>query len=218
MVTAISNTGGSTITTQNTAAVASSSGGDFETFLRMLTTQIQNQDPLNPMESTEFAVQLATFSGVEQQARTNTLLTQMLQGSTGGELGQLSGWIGREVRTAAPVWYDGQPLTLQLDPPADADQVTLVTLDGNGRELSRSEIGTGSGEVDWQGRNADGSAMADGLYQFRIESRKAGQMLSTTAVPTYSRVMGAELTPTGAVLVLAGNNPVGVDEVSAVRE
>lgn len=51
-----------------TAAFASS---DFETFLKMLTTQIKNQDPLNPMEGTEFAVQLATFSGVEQQVMTN---------------------------------------------------------------------------------------------------------------------------------------------------
>ena len=47
---------------------------DFETFLRMLTVQMQNQDPLNPIQSSDFAVQLATFSGVEQQVRTNDLL------------------------------------------------------------------------------------------------------------------------------------------------
>ena len=51
------------------APAASFSGGDFQTFLKMLTTQIKNQDPLNPMEGSDFAVQLATFSGVEQQVQ-----------------------------------------------------------------------------------------------------------------------------------------------------
>jgi flagellar basal-body rod modification protein FlgD len=50
---------------------------DFNTFLRMLTVQMQNQDPLDPIDSADFAVQLATFSGVEQQVRTNELLGQL---------------------------------------------------------------------------------------------------------------------------------------------
>lgn len=64
--------------TANTPTNASGfAGGDFETFLKMLTTQIRNQDPLNPMEGSDFAVQLATFSGVEQQVQTNDLLQKM---------------------------------------------------------------------------------------------------------------------------------------------
>lgn len=58
----------------------SSSGAltsDFDTFLRMLTVQMQNQDPLDPVDSADYAVQLATFSGVEQQVRTNELLTEL---------------------------------------------------------------------------------------------------------------------------------------------
>ena len=50
---------------------------DFNTFLKMLTTQLKNQDPLNPMDNSEYAVQLATFSGVEQQVKTNTLLESL---------------------------------------------------------------------------------------------------------------------------------------------
>jgi hypothetical protein len=53
-------------------------GSDFETFLKMLTTQMKNQDPLNPVESSEYAVQLATFSSVEQQVLTNDLLTRLI--------------------------------------------------------------------------------------------------------------------------------------------
>jgi flagellar basal-body rod modification protein FlgD len=62
---------------------------DFETFLRMLTVQMKNQDPLNPIESSDFAVQLATFSGVEQQVKTNDLLTKLAD-SFGGS-GRTSG-------------------------------------------------------------------------------------------------------------------------------
>ena len=67
----------------NAAATASSASpdsvisSDFETFLKMLTTQLQNQDPLDPVKSEDFAVQLATFSGVEQQVLTNDLLESL---------------------------------------------------------------------------------------------------------------------------------------------
>ncbi|MFT4015198.1 MAG: flagellar hook capping FlgD N-terminal domain-containing protein [Paracoccus sp. (in: a-proteobacteria)] len=219
MVTSIQGSGISAVANNTTLSKETeASGGDFETFLRMLTTQLQNQDPLNPMESSEFAVQLATFSGVEQQAKTNDLLTQMLTNSTGGDLGQLSQWIGREVRTTAPVWYDGAPLTLQVEPESQADEVRLIVLDAQGRELSRESIGTGSGEVDWQGLKTDGSAMPEGLYQFRIESLRDDEVLARGDVPAYSKVTGAELTPDGAVLVLEGGNPVAVSEVTALRQ
>lgn len=200
------------------ASVSGSNGGDFETFLRMLTTQLQNQDPLSPMESTDFAVQLATFSGVEQQARTNSLLTEMMSDASGGGLGQLSGWIGRDVRTTAPVQFSGEPLTLQIEPMEGADDATLVTLDAQGREVSRESIGTGSGEVDWQGLDADGNAIADGLYHFRLESSKDGSVIGTSDVASYSRVTGLERTATGAVLILQGGTAVSVDEVTALRE
>ena len=58
---------------------------DFTMFLKLLTTQLKNQDPLNPTDSSQFAVQLATFSGVEQQTKTNTLLS-----SIESQLGQSS--------------------------------------------------------------------------------------------------------------------------------
>ena len=68
---------------------------DFETFLRMLTAQMKNQDPLNPVESADFATQLATFSGVEQAVLTNDLLRGLsLQIGVSG----LASWVGKEVR------------------------------------------------------------------------------------------------------------------------
>lgn len=218
-ISAATGLGGATTSkTTGTASESSAATSQFETFLKMLTTQIKNQDPLNPMEGTEFAVQLATFSGVEQQVQTNQLLNQLLNGSSGGALGQLSDWIGREVRTSAPVFFDQSPLTLQIESVADADELQLVTLDAQGNEVSRESIGTGSGEVDWQGKRANGDLLHEGFYTFRVEGTKDGKSVGTGDVEAYTRVTGAEMTTDGAKLVLAGGGSVTIDEVTALRE
>ena len=75
MVTSVVDT---TATATNTGLTKSTViGSDFDTFLKLLTTQMKNQDPLNPIDSTDYATQLATFSGVEQQTRTNQLLESL---------------------------------------------------------------------------------------------------------------------------------------------
>lgn len=90
------NTGSTTVEASAKDAINS----DFETFLIMLTTQMQNQDPLNPIDSSDFAVQLATFSSVEQQVKTNDLLTSLGQQFELMGLSQLAGWVGMEARVA----------------------------------------------------------------------------------------------------------------------
>lgn len=190
--------------------------GDFETFLRMLTAQMKNQDPMNPMEGSDFAVQLATFSGVEQQAQTNKLLTEMTQ-AMGGGLGELSVWIGREVRVAGPVWFGAKPVKLDIAPDPRADSVQLVVLTASGREVMREEIGTGEGQVDWFGKDALDRKLPDGLYQFRVESWSEGKLIDEGTASAYSRVIEAERGPAGVSLVLEGGASVSSDEIEAVR-
>ena len=216
-VTALSSAPASSASSAAPAAPATTmTGGDFETFLKMLTTQITNQDPLNPMEGSDFAVQLATFSGVEQQVRTNQLLEQVAIGQLGG-LGALSGWIGKEVRTTAAVAFQGDPVTLDIRPPAGADRVELVVLDAQGREALREDIGLGAGEVDWAGRSADGP-LAQGLYSFKLVSHRGGEILSTHSVGAYARVTGAEVTAEGVRLSLPGGASALESEITALRE
>ena len=105
-----------TAATASTGATAISS--DFNTFLRMLTVQMQNQDPLNPIDSADYAVQLATFSGVEQQVKTNQLLADMQGKFQQLGMAEMASWIGKEARSAAPVSYDGSPVTLSPNPAA----------------------------------------------------------------------------------------------------
>jgi len=73
---------------------------------------MQNQDPLNPVDSSDYAVQLATFSGVEQQVLTNDLLRGLAaQNGTAG-LAQMANWVGMEARAVAPAFFDGAPITV----------------------------------------------------------------------------------------------------------
>lgn len=194
------------------------SANQFEVFLRMLTTQIRNQDPLNPMENTEFAVQLATFSGVEQQVQTNLLLTQILQGANGGGLAQISQWIGREARTSAPVWFDRTPLTLFVNSADDAGNAMLITLDEKGREVMRQSLGSYSGEVNWLGQLANGDFFSPGFYSFRIEETRNDGSVSVRNAEAYSRVMGIELSRSGPQLILKGGGAVKPEDVTALRE
>lgn len=189
---------------------------DFQTFLKMLTTQITNQDPLNPMEGSDFAVQLATFSGVEQQVRTNDLLSA-LAGQMSGGLGRVADWIGKEVRTTAPVHFSGNSLTISITPAPDAENVVLVAYDAQGRVASREAIGKGSGDVDWVGRDAQGRVLPAGRYSFQVESWRGDEMIATSSSGAYAKVVGAEMTSGGIKLSLNGGATTMEEDVTALR-
>ena len=105
---------------------ATAASGDFQTFLTLLTTQMRNQDPLKPMDSTEFVSQLASFSSVEQQVRANDRLQGILDVLSGGSPAGLAEWIGRDVRVAASADYAGDPVEVSLTPHEGADRGVLV--------------------------------------------------------------------------------------------
>lgn len=217
MVSAVGSSTAASLATPTTTGMTSAPSANFDTFLKMLTTQLRNQDPLNPMEGADFAVQLATFSGVEQQARTNKLLEQMIA-QAGGSLGQLADWIGKEVRTTEPVWFGDKALTLDIAPDSRADSVTLVVLNASGREVSREEIGTGEGQIDWFGRDDRGEKLADGRYSFVIESSRAGEVISEDAVGAYVRVTEAAVGTGGVELIFEGGGSALASDIQAIRD
>lgn len=196
---------------------ANGSGSDFDTFLKMLTTQLTNQDPLNPMEGTDFAVQLATFSSVEQQTQTNQLLNQMIAQMGGSGLGQAVDWIGKEARTTQPVWFGDTALTLDIQPDTRADDVILATFDAAGNEVNRELIGLGAGQIDWFGRRETGEKLPDGLYSFQIESTKSGEVIAQQDVAAYVRVIEVERDGDSLRLIFEGGSSALAQEVSALR-
>jgi len=208
-------------TTPTTQSGAPSQGAllssDFQTFLKMLTTQARNQDPLNPMDSSDYAQQLATFSGVEQQVRTNTLLESLAAQLGGGGLTQYASWVGMEARVTAPVSFDGAPLTLYLSPVSGADRADLVTLDSAGNEVARYTAPLGTGSIVWAGTDATGQSLPSGVYSFRLEGYSGDTLIGATAVESYTRINEVRSDAAGTVFTLAGGAEVTVDGIGALR-
>jgi flagellar basal-body rod modification protein FlgD len=189
---------------------------DFNTFLKMLTTQLKNQDPLNPMDNSEYAVQLATFSGVEQQVKTNTLLE-----SLGAQLGlsglsTYAGWVGKEARADMPVWYSGKPVTLAAQADPKADSAELVVTDAAGGVVARQPVPLDADSVAWTGLDPSGVPMPAGRYSFALESFAQGVRIATTPAEAYARIIEARggATPT---LVFEGGIEVEAKTVTALR-
>ncbi len=190
---------------------------DFETFLKMLTTQTENQDPLNPVESAEFAMQLATFSGVEQQIRTNDLLADMVSGFGASGLSQLASWVGMEARVSTSAAFDGAPITLAPEPDPASDAAYLVVRDATGAQISREGIPLNVQTIEWAGMTDSGAPLPAGNYTFEVESQNQGQVTSTHAVDHYALVQEARLSDGGIELILSGGNAVPSGDVRALR-
>ena len=190
---------------------------DFDTFLKMLTTQMQNQDPLNPMESTDFAVQLATFSGVEQQVLTNDLLEDMNGQFTLMGMSQLSAWVGKEARTTSDVWFDGRAIPIVPQPAALADNLVLVVRDANGDVVSREDVPLSGADYLWLGGDAAGNPLPQGRYSLSLESRIGAEVIRTDPVESYAPIREARRSRDDIILVLRGGIEVKADEVTALR-
>ncbi len=191
---------------------------DFDTFLKMMTAQIQNQDPLNPMKSEEFAVQLATFSNVEQSVKTNELLQAMVSGNGSDEFTAMSNWIGREVRAPMDVRYTGQPITLDPQAPIAGSRHELVVRDAQGIEIDRRQIDAIGSPTQWAGTRTRGGAAPLGVYSFSVESFEGQDLVATQETSAYARVTEVRAGADGPSLVFGGGIEIPAMSVSAVRE
>ncbi len=211
-------------TTTQTAAQAQTAASDknvvnsdYLTFLTMLTAQIQNQDPLDPMSSDNFATQLATFSGVEQQVKTNDLLAAL--GAQMGAMGmsQFASWIGLEARAAAPAYFDGSPISVSPNPAAGADSAVLVVRNQDGVEVQRLDFTPSSDEIQWAGVSDSGEPFVDGLYTFEVESYVGEDLLATNKAEVYSEITEVKTLNGITVLVLFGGAEISEHDVSGLR-
>lgn len=200
-------------TTQNASALSS----DFETFLKMLTVQMENQDPLNPVDSADYAVQLATFSSVEQQVLTNDLLSSLAATMSGGGIGALGQWVGMDVRAGVAAQFDGDPIELVMPEYEDAGRRVLVIRDESGEIATRLDIPATGTDYTWDGALADQTTAQSGIYQFSVETFKDGVLRSTDAVSPYSRVREAIIENGQTLLLLEGDILVTPSEVSGLR-
>ncbi|MCA8887608.1 MAG: hypothetical protein KDA46_02185 [Parvularculaceae bacterium] len=205
--------------TQNPAAgqARARANADFENFLNLLTAQLRNQDPLSPLDSTQFVAQLASFSTVEQLVKANERLDALAGGARTDKLLELSGWIGKQVETnEAPAAYAGAPVEFRIAPRTDANRAELVVRDMNGAQMHRIAIANTGAIQSWDGAITGGAA-APGDYVLSVEFSD-GQIHLATEQASVFRTVDEIRDDNGAMIVtLAGGYAVAPDQVSAIR-
>ena len=205
-------------TQTGTAATDEVVKSDYDVFLQLLTAQVKNQDPLDPMSSDDFSSQLAQFSAVEQQVKTNDLLEALgVQMSVMG-MGEMATWIGLDARAAAPASFDGSPISISPNPAASADRAVLVVRDSSGNEVQRQDFTPSTDEIQWAGVDENGAPFASGLYTFEVESYSGDELIATNKAEIYSRVLEAKSLNGETILVLEGGVEVPSTSVSALRD
>ncbi|MEL6523351.1 MAG: flagellar hook capping FlgD N-terminal domain-containing protein [Pseudomonadota bacterium] len=208
-------------TTQTTATTQSSSttiNSDFDTFLKMLTAQLTNQDPLNPLDSQDFAVQLATFSSVEQQTKTNDLLTDLTESFAAANMSQMASWVGRDARTTAAAAFNGEPLVLYPDIPDTASATELVVRDSSGSIVDRRSFAPTAAELVWDGTDDEGNSLASGHYSFEVQVTNSDDTVETATVGHYAQITEVRVTAGAEKLILEGGVEVDHDQVVSIRE
>ncbi len=200
-----------------TAADGGALASDFQTFLTLLTTQLKNQDPLKPMESTEFVAQLASFSSVEQQVRTNDRLEQILDALGGGSTGGLAAWIGKEVRAPAQANFTGVPIEIETTPLDGSDSAVLVVRNDFDEVVARRAIDAADATLSWDGKTELGATLPDGAYSFAVDSYAGADLIGSSPGQVFARVKEVRLEDGAAFLLLDGGGKVSIDDVTALR-
>lgn len=205
---------------QQTASSQVQLAENFEMFLTLLTEQMKNQDPLNPLDSTEFVNQLVSFSSVEQQISANQNLESLLLVQSAAAQGAAVGFIGREATIATPqaVLENGEAEWSYVVP-EDVANLSMVVQDSTGRVVGRfdGEMTSGSHDFAWNGEDANGNALEDGVYTLEITATRPDGTPANVEILSTSRVTGVDLSGSEVVVEMGAIRAL-LSSVRALRE
>jgi len=198
----------STTAASSTGVDKGTLAGNFQTFLTLLTTQLKNQNPLDPLDTNQFTAQLVQFAQVEQQLKQNDQLATLVSLQQTAQNTAALEFVGQTVGvTGNTAPLSGGKATWNLDVPKPATgTITIKTATGQTAFSGNYSMNAGSQPFVWDGKDASGLQWPDGNYTISITAQDAsGQAV---AVPTeiQATVESADLTANPPVLLIAGQN------------
>jgi len=214
----VSGVGSSSSTTPSNATDAQTIAGNFDTFLQLLTTELQNQNPLDPLDTNQFTQQLVQFSGVEQQLKTNDYLSSLVTANANTVNSNAVGYIGKTV-SADGVRSELVNIQAQWNfNIADAATVNVDIKDANGSVVysEQGKMQGGSGTFTWDGKDSSGNAEPAGTYSIQMTAVDASGKNIAVSTQTTGVVTGVDFTGSEPVLLIGGArvNLSGVTSVS----
>lgn len=154
-------------------------------FLKLLTTQLKNQDPLNPLDNAQMTSQMAQISTVNGIEKLNATLEKMMASSNDSQAVQAAGMLGHQVFVAGNglSLSSGGQAAAGIEVPQAVDNLTVTITDGNGgvvRTLSLGAQSAGLLTFGWDGKNDAGTPVAAGRYSFAVAADQNGKAVSGT--------------------------------------
>ena len=194
---------------------------DFDDFLILLTTQLQNQDPLDPADSTEFTNQLVSFAGVEQQINSNQRLESLVSLALGTSFSSSLNYVGKDVSyISAEAYFDGtKPIEVDYAVDGTSVDTTINIFDEEGTLVFTQKI-SDDDDVEsfvWDGKNSGGFLQPEGTYEIRIDALDGQNNPLTATTVVSGHVKGVE-TQNGTTFLLVGERAVSVGNVINVTE
>lgn len=189
-------------------------------FLRLMSTQLQNQDPLKPLDSQNFLAQLAQFSTVSGIESLNSSFGTLASSLNSGQALQAAALVGQRVLVPSEaIALTASGAEGAVDVPADASAVTITIVDASGATVRKLDLGAqtaGTARFTWDGTDENGTALAAGRYQVKASGIRGGtsQALDTlSAAPVDSVTLDGS---SGLVLNLSNLGPVAFGDVRQI--
>ncbi len=205
----------------STAASAGSStktsaqeiAGNFTQFLTLLTTQLKNQNPLDPMDTNQFTQQLVQYAGVEQQLKSNDRLDSILTNAKASSSASATGFIGQTVTADGKTadLADGSA-TWTLTPARAATQATITITDAKGNVVATQSkaMPAGAQSYVWDGRASTGMNAPAGTYSIKVDARDATGSQVSVDTQITGKVDGVDLSGSAPVLLIdSARVPIG---------
>jgi flagellar basal-body rod modification protein FlgD len=218
MVSSIGSTPQTTTPTSSESKSRTELNTNYETFLNLLTAQIKNQDPLSPMDTTEWTNQLVQYSSVEQQLKSNEYLKAIAdQGAN--TMSSAVNYIGKDITADIDTQaFKDKPLEWRYDLGSDASKVEYEIKNSTGDVVFKGEAsGKASGEhsLTWNGKDASGKTLKSGNYSLSIIATTSGGSNVASAVSVEGRVDATELV-NNEVVVRLGQSLIPLKYISGV--
>ncbi|MBG78069.1 MAG: hypothetical protein CL570_03455 [Alphaproteobacteria bacterium] len=198
-----------------TSASSTALAEDFTQFLTLLTVQLQNQDPMSPMDSADFTNQLVAFTQVEQQINSNEKLDSLIALGLSQSMSNAQSYVGNDISyISSEFYFDGAEKTLRYSLPESASSATMRIYNEEGGIVYEENVNALSGahDVTWDGRLTGGGIAKDGTYEIVIDALDAnGDAIDATTVVTGT-VQGVE-SQSGQIYLLVGERAVALGNV-----
>ena len=191
-----------------------------EDFMKILLKQLNYQDPLNPMDSTQFTSQLTQFSSLEQLTNINSTLDNVLAFQHSMQNASITNLIGRTIKASGDTTYLKNTADINYELSKDAASVKISIYDGAGKLVLTKETGPqlkGDNKFIWDGKDVSGNQMQEGSYTFEVKAKDASGGAVNALTNSSGMVTGVVFEDDLAYLVLNDGRNINLSEIQSIQ-